>query len=270
MHSAELSAAIAEVLAQAGAEAAGNTHRDHEIKRMLAAGPPARDGVSPQTVAQVVRTLASPGSIATVDAGAHMPPAMSLRSVEEPAEILISSGLATMGFAVPAAVGAALARPGRQVVCFTGDGVLGMSLAKLETLNRLQLPVTVVVFNDARLASIAVKTKAEKSRGVRRGHLLRDRLRSGGQRLRALGRAGHDLRRTRDGSRSIPASAGADPRGRSGRPEQIPRDPRRGTWSPNRPLPADGRTMTPTPAGRQRADLPAWPSAGGESVDDRS
>jgi acetolactate synthase I/II/III large subunit len=147
-------------------EAAGNTHRDHEIRRMLAAGPPATDGISPQTVVTVLRALAPPGSIATVDAGAHMLPAMSLWSVEEPDEILISSGLATMGFALPAAVGAALARPGRRVVCFTGDGGLGISLAELETLNRLQLPVTVVVFNDARLSLIAVKAKAENNGGA--------------------------------------------------------------------------------------------------------
>ena len=147
-------------------DAAGNIHRDHEIQLMLTAGPPAAGGISPQTVVQVVRTLAPAGSIATVDAGAHMLPTMSLWSVEEPDEILISSGLATMGFAVPAAVGAALARPGRRVVCFTGDGGLGMSLAELETTNRLQLPVTVVVFNDARLSLIAVKAKSENNGGA--------------------------------------------------------------------------------------------------------
>ena len=62
-----------------------------------------------------------------------------------------------MGFALPAAIAAALARPGRPVVCMVGDGGLAMTLAELETLARLQLPVTVVVFDDSALSLIAIK-----------------------------------------------------------------------------------------------------------------
>jgi acetolactate synthase-1/2/3 large subunit len=80
-------------------------------------------------------------------------------------ETLISSGLATMGFALPSAVAAALARPGRRVVCFTGDGGLGMCLGEIETVKRLDLPVTIVVFNDARLSLIAIKAKPEANGG---------------------------------------------------------------------------------------------------------
>lgn len=142
---------------------AGNEHRDAELARLVAAGPVA--GVSPQEVVQRTRTAAAPGTIATVDAGAHMLPAMSLWHAEDVDETVISSGLATMGFALPAAIAAALARPGRRVVCFTGDGGLGMCLGELETLRRLGLPVTVVVFNDARLSLIAIKAKPEGNGG---------------------------------------------------------------------------------------------------------
>jgi acetolactate synthase-1/2/3 large subunit len=62
-----------------------------------------------------------------------------------------------MGFALPAAGAAALVRPGRRVVCFTGDGGLGMVLAELETLARLRLDVVVVVFDDRTLSLIAIK-----------------------------------------------------------------------------------------------------------------
>jgi acetolactate synthase-1/2/3 large subunit len=62
-----------------------------------------------------------------------------------------------MGFALPAAVGAALARPSSKVICLVGDGGLGMVLAELETLARLDLDVTVVVFNDATLTLIELK-----------------------------------------------------------------------------------------------------------------
>ena len=144
--------------------AAGRAHRTRETGALCAAGQVPVAGLSPQEVVATVRTAAPAGTTATVDAGAHMLPAMTLWDTEEPDEVLISSGLATMGFALPAAIAAALARPGRRVVCFTGDGGLGMCLGELETLRRLDLPVTVVLFNDARLSLIAIKAK-EGSRG---------------------------------------------------------------------------------------------------------
>lgn len=145
--------------------AAGNAHRDSELSRLIDAGRGGTDGLAPQDVVRQVRAAAPADAVATVDAGAHMLPAMSLWPVEAVDDILISSGLATMGFALPAAVGAALARPGRRVVCFTGDGGLGMCLGELETLRRLRLPVTVVVFNDARLSLIAIKAKPDGNGG---------------------------------------------------------------------------------------------------------
>ena len=104
-----------------------------------------------------------PDARITVDAGAHMLAVMPLWPVDEPLKALISNGLATMGFALPAAIGAALAKPGERVIAFTGDGGLGMVLAELELLARAALPVTVVVFNDATLTLI--KLKQEQNQG---------------------------------------------------------------------------------------------------------
>jgi acetolactate synthase-1/2/3 large subunit len=112
-------------------------------------------GLDPRVVV-LEAAAAHPGALATVDAGAHMLVAMPFW----PGRALISSGLATMGFALPAAIGAALARPGERVVCLSGDGGLGMCLAELETLARLELPVTVVVLDDATLSLIAIKQRA--------------------------------------------------------------------------------------------------------------
>lgn len=95
--------------------------------------------------------------IVTVDAGAHFLVIMPRWSVRRPLDLLISNGLATMGFALPAAIGAALARPDRSVLCLTGDGGLGMTLAELETVARLNLDITVVVFNDSALSLIEIK-----------------------------------------------------------------------------------------------------------------
>jgi acetolactate synthase-1/2/3 large subunit len=118
-------------------------------------------GLAPHVVVDAARAMAPADAIATVDAGAHMLVTMPLWEVSAPGEALISSGLATMGFALPAAIAAAIARPGRHVVCFAGDGGLGMTLAELETVARLALPVAVVVFNDSALSLIEIKQAAE-------------------------------------------------------------------------------------------------------------
>ena len=129
----------------------GRDYRNLHVKQ-LGAGIA---GLSPQAVVQATHD-ALPASVVTVDAGAHMLVAMSLWETDEPT-VLISNGLATMGFALPAAIGAALALPQSRIVCFVGDGGLGMVLAELETLARLDLNVTVVVFNDACLTLIQLK-----------------------------------------------------------------------------------------------------------------
>jgi acetolactate synthase-1/2/3 large subunit len=113
-------------------------------------------GLSPQAVVRAARSALPAGTIATIDAGAHMLVAMPLWEVEEPHECLISSGLATMAFALPAAIGASYTTDG-PVVCFIGDGGLGMCAAELETLARTQRDVRVVVFNDASLSLIRIK-----------------------------------------------------------------------------------------------------------------
>ena len=115
--------------------------------------------LAPQQVAAVARAHTPAGTIATVDAGAHMLAVMPLWEVDEPRRLLISSGLATMGFALPAAIAAALCAPGRPVVAFTGDGGLGMTLAEIETAVRLRLRIVVIVFNDAALSLIKIKQR---------------------------------------------------------------------------------------------------------------
>ena len=127
--------------------------------------PESISGVSPQALVSRVRAHAPAGTIATVDAGAHMLAVLPLWETRDKDEIIVSSGLATMGFALPAAIAAAVAAPDRRIVCFVGDGGLGMTLAELETLVRLQLPVTVVVFNDSRLSLISVKQTSPRHGG---------------------------------------------------------------------------------------------------------
>jgi len=138
-------------------------------------------GLAPHRVAQMTRELTPGGSIATVDAGAHMFQTTTYWQALEPGELLISNGLATTGFALPAAIAAQLVHPSRRVVCFTGDGGLMMVASELETVARLRLPILIVVFNDEALSLIEVKQEQKGFEGVS--------MRYAGPDLRALARA---------------------------------------------------------------------------------
>jgi acetolactate synthase-1/2/3 large subunit len=143
----------------AGSWEPGSGRRYSELLRSaaLTQSDQAAGGLSPAEIVTVASRICPRPATATVDAGAHMLVAMPLWEVSEPQRLLISSSHATMGYSLPAAIAASLVRPGEPVICFTGDGGLGMALAELETLARLQLPVVVVVFNDSLLSLIAVK-----------------------------------------------------------------------------------------------------------------
>ena len=128
---------------------------------------PKTEHLAAHRVVQLTADAAAGRARVTVDAGAHMFPATMLWPVSEPNGMLISNGLSTMGFALPAAIGAALAgkdgAPGAihdhddPVVALTGDGGLLMCAGELLTAVRERLRVITVVFNDASLSLIDIK-----------------------------------------------------------------------------------------------------------------
>ncbi|MEX2642600.1 MAG: thiamine pyrophosphate-binding protein [Acetobacterales bacterium] len=124
--------------------------------------PEANGGLSPSAVVEATLENAPEGTRATVDAGAHMFAAMALWPAREPGDVLISNGLASMAFALPAAIAVALEQPDRPVVAFTGDGGLLMCLGELETAARTGCNLTVVVFNDGALSLIDLKQQARQ------------------------------------------------------------------------------------------------------------
>ncbi len=154
---------VAEVLADGPGHdwppGAGHAAKTDAAARLAAAAIAAPGLLAPQQVVATVRACTPPETVATVDAGAHMLVTMPLWEVPEPHRLLVSSGLATMGYALPAAIAAALCAPQVPVVAFTGDGGLGMTLAEIETAVRLSLRVIVIVFNDAALSLIKLKQK---------------------------------------------------------------------------------------------------------------
>jgi len=119
-------------------------------------------GLTGQRVVQMAAAVLAGESRVTVDAGAHMFPATMLWPVNEPNQMLISNGLSTMGFALPAAIGAALVDRSRPVVALTGDGGLLMCAGELLTAAREGLRIIVIVFNDASLSLIEIKQQARR------------------------------------------------------------------------------------------------------------
>jgi acetolactate synthase I/II/III large subunit len=137
--------------------AIGRSARLDATRRLAGVAGAAPGMLAPQQVVALARAQVPAEAVATVDAGAHMLVVMPMWEVTEPRRLLISSGLATMGFALPAAIAAAQCTPGQPVVAFTGDGGLGMTLAEIETAVRLRLRVAVIVFNDGALSLIKIK-----------------------------------------------------------------------------------------------------------------
>jgi len=114
-------------------------------------------GLSPQRAMEVARAVLPRNTVATCDAGASRLLVVQKWEAYGPREFLTSNGLASMGFAVPGALGARLAYPDRPVVAFTGDGGMMMTIAELQTAQREKLPIIVLVFDDEEIGLIRVK-----------------------------------------------------------------------------------------------------------------
>lgn len=109
--------------------------------------------ISPGYVVQSLRRHVAKDAIICVDVGDHTY-WFYKQFVCDGQETYLSANIASMGFGLPAALAAQLARPGRQIVCVTGDGGFGMLMADFTTAVREELPISVLVFNDERLKNI--------------------------------------------------------------------------------------------------------------------
>ena len=119
--------------------------------------------MTPQAVYRALRASLSPDTLITTDVGAHKILACLDWPALVPNRFMVSNGLSSMGYALPAAIAASLARPGEANVCTTGDAGLLMILGELNTLARLAAPVTIVVFKDNALDLIrSLQTRAGK------------------------------------------------------------------------------------------------------------
>ena len=93
-------------------------------------------------------------AIITTEVGQNQMWAAQHCKVEAPRRFLSSGGLGTMGFGFPAAIGAAYACPGQTVCCVAGDGSLMMNIQELDTCARYNIPVKIMLLNNACLGNV--------------------------------------------------------------------------------------------------------------------
>jgi acetolactate synthase-1/2/3 large subunit len=108
----------------------------------------------PQQVLQQVQAIFGSEAVVTTDVGQHQMWAAHYLTRTEPRTWISSCGLGTMGFGLPAAMGAAIGRPDRDVVCITGDGSIQMCIQELGTIAAEGLPIKVILLNNGYLGMV--------------------------------------------------------------------------------------------------------------------
>jgi acetolactate synthase-1/2/3 large subunit len=104
--------------------------------------------LKPQKIIWDLRTALGLEDIVVCDVGAHKMWMARMFRCEYPNTCIISNGFASMGIAVPGAIAASLARPGRAVVAVTGDAGFLMNSQEIETAMRIKTPIVILVWTD--------------------------------------------------------------------------------------------------------------------------
>jgi len=110
--------------------------------------------IKPQYVIEKLRELSDPDAIVSTDVGQHQMWTAQFFGFTEPRTLLSSGGLGTMGYGLPAAMGAQAAFPGRQVITICGDGGVQMNIQEIATLVQNRLPVKIVILNNGFLGMV--------------------------------------------------------------------------------------------------------------------
>jgi len=121
--------------------------------------PNADDVFMPYGLILQIANLLDDEAIITTDVGKHQMWTAQVYPFRRPRQFLTSGGLGTMGFGLPAAIGAALAWPSRKVVCFSGDGSLLMNIQELATAVEQNVNIKIVVMNNNSLGLVRQQQK---------------------------------------------------------------------------------------------------------------
>jgi acetolactate synthase-1/2/3 large subunit len=113
--------------------------------------------LNPTDVVDAVRAASPRDTIATTDVGSHKLLVGQGWQTSVPRSVLMTNGLSSMGFGVPAAIAAKVAHPDRPVVALVGDGGFAMTATEVRLASAMSLPVVFVVFVDGSLNRIELK-----------------------------------------------------------------------------------------------------------------
>ncbi len=116
--------------------------------------PDEQDTFHPLNLIRVMGETLPDDAIITTDVGQHQMWVAQGYPFRKPRTLLTSGGLGTMGFGLPNAIGAALAKPDKKVVCVSGDGSFLMNIQELATLAEQRLNVKVLIMNNNRLGLV--------------------------------------------------------------------------------------------------------------------
>lgn len=134
---------------------AARRHRE----RFQQAIRPSAAGFAPHHAIDAVREMLPRDGILAFDVGAHTHQIASQWMAHAPGTFLITNGWSSMGFGIPAAIAAKLARPERPVVAIVGDGCFQMTCGEVAVARRLGLALPIVVLDDGWLSLIQVKQR---------------------------------------------------------------------------------------------------------------
>ena len=110
--------------------------------------------VQPQAVIERVGELTNGDAIVVTDVGQHQMWTAQYYPYQNERQLVTSGGLGTMGFGVPAAIGAKIANPDKEVVLFVGDGGFQMTNQELAILNIYKIPIKVIMLNNHSLGMV--------------------------------------------------------------------------------------------------------------------
>jgi len=116
--------------------------------------PENKDLLDPIKLVQNIAAKVPSDTIITTDVGQHQMWVAQAYPFTHSRTFLTSAGLGTMGFGLPAAIGAALIHPEKKIICFSGDGSLLMNIQELATLAEQKLNITVLIFNNGHLGLV--------------------------------------------------------------------------------------------------------------------
>lgn len=110
--------------------------------------------VQPQAVIERIGELTNGDAIVVTDVGQHQMWTAQYYPYQNERQLVTSGGLGTMGFGIPAAIGAKIANPDKEVVLFVGDGGFQMTNQELAILNIYKVPIKVVMLNNHSLGMV--------------------------------------------------------------------------------------------------------------------